>query len=735
MSRPGVTGRLAQWSARHRWWVIAAWLVAAVAVTGGAAAAGGVFTTDIEFTSNPESQQAKRLIESVRGAEPLFETIVIRHETLTVDDPAFQAQVAGVVDALRAHPEAIEAASVTSFYESKAPILVSADRRTTLVPALLRGHLDDSPEKVELIHRLLDEHRRPGFTAVTGGFASLNQAFAKAAERDLRAEQRVLPIALLILVLVFGAVVAAFVPMGIAFLAIGIAFGLVTLLSNLWPLSTFVMNIVLMIGLAVGIDYALLIVERFREERRSGRDISDALGIAGDTATRAVVFSGATVVIALFGMLIVPTSIFRSFGLGASIVVVLAVAISLTLLPAALSLLGDRVNLLSVPFIGARRPHHDETGFWATVARRVMARPVVSMALAATLLVALAIPYTTISLGASGASSIPESFAVRQAFEILDREFSAGRLSPTEIVVRAPDVRAPQVQQGVAALLARLEGDPEIQPIAEPAASPDGRLLFLSVSVPGDMASDEAIGAVRRLRSEHIPGAFNGAAEVFVGGQTALNSDFFDLVDGFTPVVFAFVLGMSFVLLLLVFRSIVVPLKAIVMNLLSVGAAYGVVVAIFQHGWLASPLGFQAVERIEAWLPLFLFTILFGLSMDYHVFLLSRIRERFDETRRNTESVAFGLRSTANIITGAAAIMVAVFSGFALGELVMFQQIGVGLSVAIFLDATVVRTVLVPATMRLLGDWNWYLPAWLRWLPDLRVEREAAPSAGVAAGN
>ncbi|MEX2229121.1 MAG: MMPL family transporter [Dehalococcoidia bacterium] len=728
MNSLGWTGRVSRWSAGHRWRVIAGWLVALAVVMGAAGVVGGVFTTDIEFTSNPESQRAKRLIEQVRGSEPLAETVIVRNDTLTVDDPAFRAQVEAIVQRLRAMPDAVDPTTVASFYETGIAELVSADRHTTLVPMLLVGSLDDSPEKVNAVDTAVHEFEGGGFGVLMGGFASLNEAFTRAAEHDLSAESRVLPIAFVILVLVFGAVVAAIVPMAVAFVAIFMAFGLVTLISQLWPLSTFVQNMVLLIGLAVGIDYALFIVERFREERGRGTSVNEALGAAGDTATRAVLFSGVTVVIALMGLLIVPTNIFRSFGIGASIVVILSVMASLTLLPAILSLLGDRVNMLSIPLIGARRsPGHDgEGGAWAAIARAVMARPLVSATLAAGTLIVLAIPYFSIQLGASGPASIPPAYEVRQAFEILNDEFSAGRLAPTNIVVTADDVTAPAVQTAVASFLAALEADPDTQVISEPQANAEGNILILSVIVPGDTAGDVAIATMKRIRSEHVPGAFAGVdAEVLVGGQTALQSDFFDLVGVYTPIVFIFVLSFSFVLLLLVFRSLIVPLKAIIMNLLSVGAAYGVLVAVFQKGWLAGPLGFQTVPVIEAWLPLFMFTVLFGLSMDYHVFLLSRIRERFDETHNNTESVAFGLRSTANIITGAAAIMIVVFSGFAFGSLVMFQQIGVGLAVAVFLDATVVRTVLVPATMRLLGDRNWYLPSWLRWLPDLRVERSA----------
>ncbi len=732
MTRLGWTGRLARWSAERRWRVLGAWLLALVVVTAVAGAVGGVFTTEIEFTNSPESQQAKRIIERARGAEPLAETIVVRNPSLTVDDPAFRAQVTDIAAALRAQPAMVDPSSVVTFYDSGVAQLVSADRHTTLIPAMLTGTLDASGPKVHWLQDTIAARAQPGFIVLDGGYASLSDAFNQVAQHDLSAEERVMPIALLVLVLVFGAVVAALVPMGLAFLAIFLAFGAVTLLSQLWPLSTFVQNMVLMIGLAVGIDYALFIVQRFREERQRGHAVLDAIGYAGDIATRAVVFSGATVVIALCGLLIVPTNIFRSFGLGSAIVVILAVAISLTALPAVLGLLGDRVNALSVPFIGARSHAADvdhERGFWAWVARRVMARPLISIVLSVGLLVALSLPYFSIRLGQSGAETFPASYQARQAFDILNQQFSAGLLAPTDIVVSAPDVTAAPVQQAAARLVAALQADPQIEVVAAPQVT--GGVLILEVSVPGDVAGNEAIDAVRRIRQDYVPAAFAGTgAHVVVGGPTALDSDFFDLVHTYTPITFAFVLGLSFVLLLLVFRSLIVPLKAIVMNLLSVGAVGDV--GIFQRGWLTGPLWFQRVDKIEAWLPLFLFTVLFGLSMDYHVFLLSRIRERFDETGRNTASVAYGLRSTANIITGAAAIMVAVFSGFALGQLVMFQQIGVGLAVAVFLDATVVRTVLVPATMRLLGDWNWYLPSWLRWLPDLRVERRVPGADGPA---
>ncbi len=812
MNSLGFTGRMAAASARRPWTVIIAWVAAIVLLQGSAGAMGGVFTTQIEFTNDPESQRGLELLETARGPIPLQETVVVSHPTLLVDDPEFESFVTSLTNDLRQHPEDLVAAATISYYEAvqanvpTAEGLVNDERTRTIIPTQFVGELDDSAPRVEALHEILDEAAAgTEFELLSAGFASINEEFNVAAEEDLSSEAFVLPLAFIILILVFGAVVAAFLPMGIAALSLAGSFAVITLISEIWPLSTFVFNVTLMIGLAVGIDYALFIVERFREERAIGREVVDAVGIAGDTASRAVLFSGLTVVIALLGMLIVPTSIFRSFGIGAISVVLFAVAISLTLLPAVLRLMDDRVNLVrpfwglvvlgglgAVLFAAGSPPvlvavtvfaagipavltvlrggaiglhaeelnaedyeHHAEQGFWSQAARAVMARPWISVIGSAGLLVVLAIPFLQIELGFSGPSALPEDLEARQAFEILDEDFFAGASTPTDISIQASDVSTPEIQDAIQELFAAVEADvdanvlvpslgaPDVTTLMESpsdgriAVNGDNTLALVSIAFAGDTASEQALNAFDRVHDDYVPAAFAGTgAEILMSGQTPNNSDFFASVETYTPIVFAFVLGLSFILLLLVFRSIVVPLKAIVMNLLSVGAAYGVVVAIFQLGWGADLLGFQTVDKIEAWLPLFLFTILFGLSMDYHVFLLSRIREHFDSTHDNTGAVAYGLRSTANIITGAAAIMVAVFGGFALGDLTMFQQMGTGLAVAVFLDATVVRTILVPSAMQLLGDRNWYMPSWLLWLPDLRVEREpgSAPAAAAASG-
>ena len=327
-------------------------------------------------------------------------------------------------------------------------------------------------------------------------------------------------------------------------------------------------------------------------------------------------------------------------------------------------------------------------------------------------------------------TSLPEGSEARRGFVQLQRDFSTALLSPVQVVVTG-DLNSPAVKQAAQGLEQAVGNDPAFAGFLPPQTNAAGDLLLLAASLKDDPNSPTAFDAVRRLRAELIPRAFsNTGATVLVTGATAQNVDFFSIIDRYTPWVFALVLGLSFVLLTVLFRSLVVPLKAILMNLLSVGAAYGLIVLAFQRGWGETVFGFQRLPFVDAWIPLFLFSVLFGLSMDYHVFLLSRIRERYDQSHDNTESVAYGLRTTAGIITGAAIIMVAVFSGFAAGRLVIFQQLGFGLAVAVLLDATVVRTVLVPSTMKLLGNANWYLPRRLRWLPDVRVEPQAAGGDG-----
>ncbi|HLA82660.1 MAG TPA: MMPL family transporter, partial [Thermoleophilia bacterium] len=456
----------------------------------------------------------------------------------------------------------------------------------------------------------------------------------------------------------------------------------------------------------------------------------EAIVRTGSTASRSVVFSALAVILALGGLFLVPSTLFQSLAAGAIMAVFTALLAALTLLPALLGALGDRVNALRVPLLhkttgGAGR----KGGFWDHVSSGVMRRPVTSLVLATGFLAVIAGLYFFIELGSSGVETLPPASESRLGFEMLERDFPGASLTPVQIAIRG-QADSSGVEQGIGNLQALVAADPDFKAPATAEVSPAGDLTLLSLGVTGEPTGKDAIAAVRMLRADYIPAAFAGTGlvagqDVLVTGQTGGTIDYLDNITGATPRVFLFILGLSFVLLLVVFRSILVPFKAILMNLLSAGAAYGLMVAVFQKGWGADLLGLQKVEFVEAWVPLFLFAVLFGTSMDYHVFLLSRIRERFDQTGNNRESVAYGVRRTGGIITGAALIMVAVFGGFAAGDLVMFQQLGFGLGVAVFLDATIVRSVLVPAAMRLLGRANWWFPHWLHWLPDLRVETSA----------
>ena len=724
------TEAIARSSARRPWVTIGIWvLVIIIAIALRAALFEDAITTEFTFTSNPDSKRADELLEDrLRGPKATSEVVIVQSESMTVDDPAFQAVVQGLFEEIASlGPEVIKEGTITNYYLRGDPFLVSEDRGTTIIPFTMEGEFDDATDNIDNIISIVERAREaPGFKVLITGQANVSQDFEELAKDGLlKGEVFGVPIAVIILVLVFGAVVAALVPLALAVASIIVALGAASVLGQAFGLSFFVENMVFMIGLAVGIDYSLLIVARYREERRSGLEKLNAIARAGGTANRTVVFSGMAVVLGLIGMLLVPSNVFITIGLGAIFVVIAAVFASMTLLPAILSLLGDRINKLSIPWFGMAQVRSGETtpgGAWDRISRGVMRQPLISLIVAGGLLIAALIPFFDINTGSAGVSSMPDGIESKEGFLILDEKFSAGEATPAEIVIDA-DIDSQPVQSGVERLTAALEADSFFSPGRELQVNRQRDLALLSVPVAGDATSRATQDAINRLRNTYIPAAFEGVqATVLVTGETAFNIDFFKIADDAAFVVFPFVLGMSFLLLLVVFRSIVVPLKAIILNLLAVGATYGIMVLVFQKGWANDVFGFQQAETIEAWIPIFLFAVLFGLSMDYHVFLLSRIRERFDQTQDNTESVAFGIRSTGRLITGAALIMVAVFWGFAAGDLVGLQQMGFGLGIAILLDATIVRIILVPASMKLLGKWNWYLPKWLEWLPDLRVE-------------
>ncbi len=728
---------IARASSRHPWRTVVAWIV--LFALGGAAAGlvlGSVLTTEFDFTDTPEAKEAQQLVdERLRGEEKITEFVVVTARGATAGDPEYAAYVGELVAVTQGFgPDVVE--FVGSYLTETGP--VSQDGRTVLLPVTLaQSDLDDASDDAELLGERLREVDAPGdFEVLLAGEATANRDFQHLAEEGLRrGESFGVVIALIVLLVVIGTLAAAVLPILLAVAAITVAMGTTALIGLTFELSFFVTNMITMIGLAVGIDYALFIVARYREERVRGHDPLEAIGRSGATANRAVFFSGLTVVLALIGMLFVPNTIFRSLGVGAIVVVVFAVAASMSLLPAVLALLGDRVNRLRVRKHESLQNVDKVGGFWDKATAQVMGRPVAWLVVGVAVMLLIAWPVLSLDTGFAGISTLPDDVETKQAFTILEREFSGGLTDPVLVVVDGEV--AGDVEAALGRLQAELSTDPRfgaVDPATAVEVSAAGDLALLSVPLAGDFQSEQAYEAVRELRSDVIPAVFDGVdARVLVGGFSAFNVDFFDDVSTFTPIVFAFVLGLSFVLLTVVFRSLVVPLKAILLNLLSVAAAYGAVVMFFQAGAgpefakdIAGFLGFLEVESIEAWLPLFLFSVLFGLSMDYHVFLLSRIREWYDRSGDNAAAVAHGLRTTGAIITGAALIMVAVFGGFAAGELVSLQQMGFGLAVAVFLDATIVRTILVPATMRLLGNRNWYLPGWLEWLPHVDIEGHEA---------
>jgi RND superfamily putative drug exporter len=710
--------RLARASGRRPWVTVGLWL-ATIAVAGVLSSQflGDALTTEIDFTNDPEAKRAAGLIEQRFGEAGETEVFILSSTELEVTDPSFEAAVRSLQGSA-----SDKGTEVSTFYDTEDRSMVSEDGHTTLMPVTF-----EEPEEIaDLlpdVEGLLDEANESGvITARSLGTVTIEDDFTRIAEEGLqRGETFGVIVALIVLILVFGAVVAGIIPIIMGIASIAVAIGAVALVGTTVDFSFFVTNIITMMGLAVGIDYSLFIVSRFREERAMGRAKLDAIDATSATASRAVFFSGLTVVLALVGMLIVPTTIFRSIAAGAIFVVVVAVLASLTLLPALLSLLGDRVN--SVRVLRRRTEFGSESShrFWNAISRRVMGRPGTSLVLAGGILIAASLSYFNINTGIAGVSTLPEDAPSREAFEVLADEFSGGLSSPVEVVIDG-DANSPEVSGAIQELQSALAEDGFFGP-SQATVNLAADATIVSFPVNADPSSEAATSSIARIRDDFVPAAFAGVnAEVLVGGDTAFNNDLFDVTESHTPIVFAFVLGLSFLLLMIVFRSVVVPLKAIVMNLLSVGAAYGLLVLVFQEGIGADLFGFQQVESIEAYLPLFLFSILFGLSMDYHVFLLSRIKERFDQTGDNAESVAFGLRTTGGLITGAAAIMVGVFGGFAAGDLVPLQQVGFGLATAVLIDATLVRSVLVPASMKLLGDRNWYLPAWLEWLPNVSVE-------------
>jgi putative drug exporter of the RND superfamily len=648
--------------------------------------------------------------------------IVVSSAGITADDPGFRAAVSQLAARVAAMP------GVTSVRFDLAPgsPLVSAARHAALID--LRAATDSAIKPV--VQAVRAASGRDGISAAITGEHTANNDSSTLAARDLQRGELDfgLPIALVVLILVFGAVVAGLMPVLMALLSIAVGMGIAALLAQQFSLSVFIVNMMTGMGLALGIDYSLFIISRFREERGRGADKDEAIRRAGATAGRAVLVSGSTFVVALSGMFLIPTNILRSLAAGAIIVGAVSVAAALTLLPAILAITGNRINALRLPVISRNlgRTGEGQARIWRSVIGQVMRRPAVSLTLAAGFMALLAVPVLGLHIGQSGVATLPGSLPSKQGYLAVQHYFRGQDPNPVEIVAAGD-------QQGMHADLVKLQrvlaGDPRFG-AGEIQSSADGGIQTLTVPIRGDATSSQDVAAIHDLRQQLIPASFAGSAtKVLVGGTTADTADYFHAVTTPTPYALAFVLGLSFVLLLVAFGSLAISLVSIFLNLLSVGAAYGLLTLVFIHGFGAGIFGFSRVDHIDAWVPLFLFSVLFALSMDYQVLLISRIKERYDQTASTRDAVTTGVASTARIITGAALIIVVVFSGFARGQLVMFQQMGFGVAVALLLDATVVRMVILPSILGLLDQRSWYLPHWLRWVPRLHAESPPAPPA------
>ena len=718
----GLTERLARGAAARPCRTLAFWGVGVLVALVLVATSLHGLTSNSHVVGKPESTKAADAIAQAFpsvAASAKGDVVVVSSSRYRASSPRFRAFVARLAAGLRA----------TGKVEGGRLVAVSPNGHAVLISLLIGSDSGATP-----VEQLVEQANGRGFSVGVTGYRTANRDFGKQSQTDLEKGELAfgLPAALVVLVLVFGAVVAGLVPVLMAILSIVVALGLVALISLEFELSVFIVNMLTGMGLALGIDYSLFVVSRYREERGRGLAKDDAIARSGATASRAVLFSGSTFVVALLGMFLVPTSIMRSLALGAILVGIVSVAAALTLLPALLSMLGDRVNALPVPILGRNLGRADsaEGGFWRRIVEGVLRRPALWLTLTVAGLLVVASPIFGLHIGANGVSTLPDGLPSKQGYALLQRSFPVQNPEPVNIVAVGGGARA---QHDLVALRSKLESDSRFGP-GRIRASSRRQIYVLTVPLRGDPAGTAAVGAVRDLRRHLIPAVFaDSGANVYVGGQTAEDVDYFNAVTNPTPYVLFFVLGLSFILLTVAFRSIVVALVSVLLNLLSVAAAYGLLTLVFLDDHGASLFGFQHTHVIDAWVPLFLFSVLFGLSMDYQVFLMSRIKERYDQSGSTHDAVAWGIASTARIITGAALIIVVVFAGFAAGQLVMFQQMGFGIAVALLIDATVIRSIVLPSVLGLLDRRSWYLPSWLEWLPHVEVERASAPTPGDAA--
>ena len=735
MTRPrhhsNIAARMGRWSAAHWKTATFGWL-AFVIVAFGIGGMVGVKNIDPTTSGPGESGRMNRVLDA-GFKQPAGESVLIQSRSARAGTPAFDAAVADVV--ARVSKIAV-VQNVRSPLDQANAGQIAKDGRSALVEFDIRGKKIDAGDKIGPVLKTVDEAQaaHPGLFIGEFGDGSAVKAVDGLFADDLaRAGLFSVPLTLIILVIAFGALVAAGIPLLLALTAVFATFGLVALPSHLLPLDQAAPAVVLLIGLAVGVDYSMFYLRREREERAAGQSEEAALEAAAATSGRSVLISGLTVMVAMAGLFLTGDAGFASFGYATMIVVAVAVLGSLTVLPALLSKLGDRVDRLHVPLVGRLRGD-GESRFWGSIVDAVLRRPVLSAVLSGGLLLALALPAIHLRLATPGTDTFPKSLAVVKTYDRMQQAFPGSAL-PARIVVKAPDVNAPVVRDAIRELRARALASGRVDEPITIETNRDATVANITLPIEGNGIDASSKASLAVLRDDLLPqtvGAIPGTSSG-VTGVTAEWKDQQDQMKSKLPYVFGFVLLFAFLLMLVAFRSIVVAIKAIVLNLLSVAAAYGVLVLVFQHGVGKSLLGFSSTAGIAPVVPLLLFVILFGLSMDYHVFIVSRIRELFDGGESMDDAIANGIRSTAGVVTSAAVVMVFVFSIFATLSLLLFKQFGVGLAVAILIDATIVRAVLLPASMKLLGEWNWYLPSWLEWLPRLEGQSEKTPEESALA--
>lgn len=695
------------WSVRHRAIAIVGWVVFVALATALGSMSGQQQMSEDEYAKG-DSARAMQILDGAGLEVPASEMFLVTSPG-PVTAPAARAAVADLLVRLEA------TGLVTDVRDPFENGLVSADRRSALVQVAMTGDPMTAGDRVQpledAVATTLDEH--PGVRIEQFGDGSANQWFDETIGKDFqRAEWTAVPLALGILLVAFGALLAAVLPVGLALTSFLAANGILALVSHRMHLDASTSSVMLLVGLAVGVDYCMFYLRRVREERTRGHDPDVALSIAAATSGRSVLVSGMTVVVSMSGMYLSGMLLFDGFATAAVLVVLVAVLGSVTVLPALLSVLGDRVDLGRVPGLARMRRPGEGGKVWGAVLDRVLVRPGLSVIASVAFLVLLAIPAITIHTEKLSLDKLlPADTSIMQTYRHITQAFPGGP-APANVVVQAPDVRSTQLTAAVAAFKARaldtgLVNDPILVSV-----HPESNVIEVKVPLAGDGSNATSVRALETLREDVVPATFGrvDGARAYITGNLAFSQDFNAQLERAVAPVVLFVLVLAFLLMLVAFRSVTIAAVSVLLNVLSMAAAFGVMVAVFQHGWGASLVGARGVGAIESWIPLFSFVVLFGLSMDYHVFVVSRIREAHDRGLPTTEAVAHGIRTSAGVVTSAAVIMVAVFAVFATLSMTTFKQLGVGLAVAILLDATVVRAVLLPSVLTVLGDRTWWFP-------------------------